>query len=70
MRTIAHDKDTDIHVPDVILLDWMMPEMEGPEVLAELKHDERTAHIVVFMLTAKGTTFTVYLPIAKSAALA
>ncbi len=41
-------------VPEAILLDWMMPEMDGLEVLTELKHDERTAHILVFMLTAKG----------------
>ena len=39
---------------DVILLDWMMPEMDGLEVLSELKHDKRTARIPVFMLTAKG----------------
>ena len=39
---------------EVILLDWMMPEMNGLEVLSELKHDKRTEHIPVFMLTAKG----------------
>jgi len=39
---------------DVILLDWMMPEMDGLQVLNELRHDERTEHIPVFMLTAKG----------------
>ena len=41
--------------PDVILLDWMMPEMDGLEVLSELKHNKKTSRIPVFMLTAKGT---------------
>jgi len=41
-------------LPDAILLDWMMPEMDGLEVLTELKHDKATANIPVFMLTAKG----------------
>jgi DNA-binding response OmpR family regulator len=40
--------------PAFILLDWMMPEMDGLEVLSELKHDERTEHIPVFMLTDRG----------------
>ncbi len=40
--------------PDVILLDWMMPEMDGLKVLSELKYDENTNDITVFMLTAKG----------------
>jgi len=40
--------------PDVVLLDWMMPEMDGLEMLAELKRDPRTADIRVLMLTAKG----------------
>ena len=40
--------------PDVILLDWLMPVMNGLQVLAELKADNSTEDIPVFMLTAKG----------------
>jgi DNA-binding response OmpR family regulator len=40
--------------PDVILLDWLMPEMNGIEVLTELKRDSSTAPIPILMLTAKG----------------
>jgi CheY-like chemotaxis protein len=40
--------------PALILLDWMMPGMDGLEVLAELKHDPETEHIPVFMLTSRG----------------
>jgi len=41
--------------PELVLLDWMMPQMDGLEVLSELKHNDKTEDIVVFMLTAKGT---------------
>ncbi len=40
--------------PDVILLDWVMPKMNGLEVLSELRRDERTRDIIVFMLTGKN----------------
>ncbi len=40
--------------PDVILLDWMMPEMDGLEVVSQLKQDKTTENIPIFMLTAKG----------------
>jgi DNA-binding response OmpR family regulator len=40
--------------PAFILLDWMMPKMDGLEVLSELKHSKKTQEIPVFMLTARG----------------
>jgi two-component system, cell cycle response regulator DivK len=38
--------------PDVVVLDFSMPKMDGAEVLRRLKADERTQAIPVVMLTA------------------
>ncbi len=43
-------------VPDVILLDVMMPEMDGYEVCKELKNFESTKNIPIIFLTAKVAT--------------
>ncbi len=39
--------------PDVIVLDWMMPGLDGPATCRRLKADPATAAIPVVFLTAK-----------------
>ena len=40
--------------PDLILLDWMLPDTSGIEVCRQLKRQKRTASTPVMMLTARG----------------
>lgn len=40
------------HLPDLILLDMSLPGIDGWEVTAELKRDEKTKHIPIVALTA------------------
>ena len=41
-------------LPDLVILDAMMPVMTGAEVLAALRADEATADLPVIMLTARA----------------
>lgn len=41
-------------MPDLIILDWMMPEVSGLEICTSLKKDPELSNIPIFMLTAKG----------------
>lgn len=41
--------------PDILLIDWMMPGMSGPELTRRLRKDPLTANIPIIMLTAKAT---------------
>ena len=47
-------KATRTQSPDLIVLDWMLPAVDGLEVCRRLKGDPKTRDIPVIMLTAKG----------------
>jgi len=40
--------------PDVVIMDWAMPRVDGSQATRALKKDPRTKHIVVVILTAYG----------------
>jgi DNA-binding response OmpR family regulator len=57
--TLAHDGEEALAKvgesrPDIIILDVMMPKLDGFEVLRRLKDDPQTEPIPVIMLTAKS----------------
>ena len=59
MPTIAPDADAAIRevdavLPDVILLDWMLPGQSGVSLARRWRADERTRAIPILMLTARG----------------
>ncbi|MBL8673689.1 MAG: response regulator, partial [Rhodospirillales bacterium] len=48
MRALGED------MPDLVLLDWMLPLMSGVEVCRQLRRAPATANIPIIMLTARG----------------
>jgi diguanylate cyclase (GGDEF)-like protein len=47
--TVAHDR-----VPSLVILDVMMPKLDGYEVCQRLRNDGRTSGVCIIMLTAKS----------------
>jgi two-component system OmpR family response regulator len=40
--------------PDLVMLDWMMPGMDGPTLFKKMKEDAQTARLPVVFITAKA----------------
>lgn len=40
--------------PDLILIDWMLPDVSGPELIRRFRRDALTSDIPIIMLTAKS----------------
>lgn len=56
---VAHDGARGLELarreaPDLVLLDWMLPELDGLTVCRILKRDEATRHVPILMLTVKS----------------
>ncbi len=58
---IAHDGDQLVrmaqdHPPDLLLIDLMMPLMDGFEAIRQLRNDTRTSHLPMIILTARSAS--------------
>ncbi len=44
-------------LPDIMLVDWMLPGMEGPEFIKRIRRDDLAKNIPVILLTARGEEY-------------
>lgn len=44
----------DQRLPDLVILDWMLPDISGLELLRELRHATRTKDLPILMVTARA----------------
>jgi len=58
VETISDGEEADLRlrecVPDLVLLDWMLPRLSGIEICRRLRKREQTKNVPVIMLTARG----------------
>ena len=52
--SVAAQRELDAELPDVILLDWMLPGQSGLSLARHWRKQERTKNIPILMLTARG----------------
>src|SRR5271166_6149390 len=43
--------------PDLVILDWMLPGLSGPEICIRLRAQDATRMLPIIMLSAKGEEF-------------
>lgn len=58
--TVAHDGESAWQAilaerPQMAIVDWMMPGLEGPALCRRIRSDEATAHLYVILLTARDS---------------